>query len=763
MALARAALVVAAAVMLLAPQTAGATSPPGYGQQNSMIFSTQNQSSSGSGSATFTGSQFAIIPYEFWSGSASGGGTWSPCIPVVGCLGTYGAEGSAAGTAGIGMTGYTSSNSGSVNVTYPMQATVHVEPRSGDYVTIDTGWQTSGSPSMSATPMYGQFWVDWTMNLSANVNGEVCVVECAGGGFSTNVGFTNLPLIPEGLVSSSTQLPLGPLVNAALGCGTRLVGPCPPATFNGYVNFPTPDYGTSSASAINGNANQQQVSQSGSDQFLNLGVNAAALLCYYARCTVPLTGQIGEFPFSITGTLLYLGPNISLTYNNDLSFLPKPQITLSLGQSFGYTVLDNGNQVSQGNGSIVTVPVGDSIKLYAPQGQSPVVSELYQMNNQFTSADSLSSAVTIDMWLLELSFGGTSLGPVVSFPSINVASGTTPAGGGSWQLGGFNTATSSFVLDLTPPTINSSMPSANAYGWYNYVPTVNFTCTDGQTGSGVYSCPGAYTFSANQQGQSTTVQSMDNAGNVSSDTVSGINVDTTPPSIVGWEPTAAPDQYGWYNKPVTITLNCTDNLSGVQSCTPVVFNQQGANQSKTGTAIDYAGNVTTVTVNNLGSSVGNGNQAINIDWTPPTVYFLNNNGTYTIADVVNIGCGASDSLSGVASVSCPTIQGPGYNFNLGENTYSASATDKADNIGTGSTSFNVVVTAPSLVTVTNGFTKAAGVNQAIAQKLAGDVVGNNVLMFLHDVSKMEANGQITQKQASLLLEFATNLLGQEIK
>lgn len=757
-----------------------------------MTFSSSDQSIWGPGGASTTVNSFAIVPLQQWGGSASGGNVTSACL--FGWCTYWGAQGSISANASFGVQGYTELSNGGVYVTYPMQANINVQPRSGNYIDIQTSWNTantptntqgttcyttsnpSSGPTMCAYGMEGQFWANWTMNFGFNVSGEVCVGGCVGGSFGTQLGFTNAPLIPQNVISTSAGvIPLGLILNKIFGCGTinqndpALPPPCPAQTFQGSAGFPSVNSWGVSQTSINGNSNQQQMTASGTDPFLKLGINAAALMCYYAGCPIPLTGQIGTSPFSISGTLLFLGPEISLSENQSLNFTPQPDVTLDFGQAFQWTDLQTGQT---GNSQTATFPVGDTLQLYAPQGTAnPQVTEVYNMNNTFSLNSNLQAALGLEGYLLELGIGPFSLGPVYTFSNGVTNSIKFPQipfyPNGSWTLGGFNTSSSSFYLDLTPPTITANVPAPNAYGWYNAPVTVSFACNDGTTGSGVASCPGSYTFTnTNAAGQSTTVTSQDNAGNTSTKTVSGINIDSTPPTITGG-PTVAANQFGWYNQPVTIAFTCTDALSGVASCAPIVLTQQGANQSATGTGTDKAGNSATYTVT-----------GINIDFTPPTITFTNNQGTYTIADTVNIGCSASDPVDGVTSttetgvttntptnpapntLSCPSIQGPAYSFNLGQNVVTASSTDMAGNTGTGSTTFTTIVTAPSLLAVTNEFMQNAGVSQQTAGQLAEDIVNNNTLQFIHDVAKLEGNGMIDPTQANLLLQFGTNLLSQ---
>jgi hypothetical protein len=101
----------------------------------------------------------------------------------------------------------------------------------------------------------------------------------------------------------------------------------------------------------------------------------------------------------------------------------------------------------------------------------------------------------------------------------------------------------------------------------------------------------------------------DLAGNEASATVSGINIDKTPPVITG-SADREPNDAGWYNAPVTVQFGCTDALSGIANCesTPLAITTEGAGLARKGTAVDAAGNHATASVSD-----------INIDWTAPSV------------------------------------------------------------------------------------------------------------------------------------------------
>ncbi len=96
----------------------------------------------------------------------------------------------------------------------------------------------------------------------------------------------------------------------------------------------------------------------------------------------------------------------------------------------------------------------------------------------------------------------------------NVASATSPV----------------LSIDKTPPQIaGSRSPLANAAGWNNTPVTVSFTCADAL--SGIEACSGPTTLFGEGANQSQDGLARDRAGNTASATVSGINIDLTPPVV----------------------------------------------------------------------------------------------------------------------------------------------------------------------------------------------------------------------------------------
>jgi hypothetical protein len=192
---------------------------------------------------------------------------------------------------------------------------------------------------------------------------------------------------------------------------------------------------------------------------------------------------------------------------------------------------------------------------------------------------------------------------------------------------------------------------------------------------------------------------------ISSDLSCNAPSDTTPPTIVGSRSPGA-NVHGWNNTDVTASFVCEDLESGIVSCTaPVTLSGEGAGQSVMGQAVNGVGLSASTTVSD-----------INIDKTAPSVTF-SGTGTYSVADTVNVTCSANDSLSGIASSTCSDVSGPAYTF-VGTHSVSASAPDKADNVGSGSGSFTVEVTTEGLCDLMGQFSSSHLITKITCAKLA---------------------------------------------
>ncbi len=127
----------------------------------------------------------------------------------------------------------------------------------------------------------------------------------------------------------------------------------------------------------------------------------------------------------------------------------------------------------------------------------------------------------------------------VSDVAGNVASAASPA----------------ISIDKTPPQIaGSRSPLANAAGWNNTPVTVSFDCADAL--SGVEACSGPATLSGEGANQSQEGVARDRAGNTASATVSGINIDLTPPVVAcsNSAPLVWPPNHGLVNIQTTVEV-----------------------------------------------------------------------------------------------------------------------------------------------------------------------------------------------------------------
>ena len=118
-------------------------------------------------------------------------------------------------------------------------------------------------------------------------------------------------------------------------------------------------------------------------------------------------------------------------------------------------------------------------------------------------------------------------------------------------------------LDKTPPTITGARtPTANANGWNNSTVTVSFQCADTLSGLAAGSPPAPTILSREGAGQSVSGTCTDVAGNSVTSTVSGINIDKTPPTVAC---SASPNTLWPPNNklmPVNVPVTVADSLSG---------------------------------------------------------------------------------------------------------------------------------------------------------------------------------------------------------
>jgi len=259
------------------------------------------------------------------------------------------------------------------------------------------------------------------------------------------------------------------------------------------------------------------------------------------------------------------------------------------------------------------------------------------------------------------------------------------------------------VLDTTPPVSSASVsPSPNGNGWNNTNVNVTLNSTDSGLGaSGVkqiaYSTAGAQSigstvmpgasasFTISTQGITTvTYFGTDNAGNVETPKTVIVQIDETPPSILGSH-TPPPNANGWNNSNVTVSFTCADSLSGLAAGSPpipTVLSTESAGQSVSGVCQDLAGNIAGATVS-----------GINIDKTSPVpaISAPISGATYTANQLVNAAFACTDGLSGV--LTCIGTDPNGSKIDTSPNgvstpkTFNVTSTDKAGNLASQSVNY----------------------------------------------------------------------------
>ena len=218
-----------------------------------------------------------------------------------------------------------------------------------------------------------------------------------------------------------------------------------------------------------------------------------------------------------------------------------------------------------------------------------------------------------------------------------------------------------------------------------------------------------------------------------------------------------PNVAGWNHTNISVTWNVQDPETGIAAssgCSTTSFVTETASTILTCSATNGVG---------LSSSAS---ITLMIDKSAPTVTFANHPSTYLVDQQVDIACVAIDVLSGIASTTCQNIHGPAYSFNLlpSHNTFSASATDRADNTGNGSTSFDVKVTCGSLGNLTLRFLTNKSLGQSAQSKLNAICAAANprvktraIQAYIQFVQFEQARHELTANQATILIRLARAL------
>src|SRR5207245_2005192 len=250
-------------------------------------------------------------------------------------------------------------------------------------------------------------------------------------------------------------------------------------------------------------------------------------------------------------------------------------------------------------------------------------------------------------------------------------------------------------IDKSRPGVSAVVsPPANAVGWNNADVRVSFTCTDG--GSGIARCPDPVTVSTEGAGLVVGGTAVDIAGNQDSVSVT-LNIAKSRPgvsAVVSPQPNAA----ARHDALARVSFTCTDAISGIARCPdPVTVSTEGAGQVVSGTAVDVAGNQSSVSVT---LNIDKSRPAVSAVVSPPA-----NAGGWNNTDVrVSFAC--TDAISGIARCPDPvtvSTEGAGQ-------VVSGTAVDIAGNQSSVSVTLNIDKSRPGVSAVVSPPPNAAGWN-----------------------------------------------------
>jgi hypothetical protein len=181
-----------------------------------------------------------------------------------------------------------------------------------------------------------------------------------------------------------------------------------------------------------------------------------------------------------------------------------------------------------------------------------------------------------------------------------------------------------------------------------------------------------------------------NHASASSATLNGIVVDLTAPS----SPTATPDRdpdftatdgTEWYGDHVDVTFGASSDPlladgsagSGVSFVTPVQTLDTSGGHTVSGSATDFAGNVSAAT-----------DATFHVDADPPSVSFIACPGSVVLGSAISLGWTASDADSGLSSPGSGALAVD--TSTIGTRALTASATDNVGHTATASCSLDVI-------------------------------------------------------------------------
>lgn len=324
-----------------------------------------------------------------------------------------------------------------------------------------------------------------------------------------------------------------------------------------------------------------------------------------------------------------------------------------------------------------------------------------------------------------------------------------------WQDTSFeipDRAVRGLVCDTAPPAIAPTITgTAGANGWYTSDVTVHWTVTPGA--SGVSSASGCDDASVTQDtdGVSFTCTATSGAGIKGEQTVT-IKRDAKAPVVSDAIVSGPIGSNGWYTGDVNVSWNTSYGVSGAGAstgCAATTLTSDTGAQTFTCHAVSGAGLSTTKSV------------TVKRDATKPAITFAAG-GTYTVDQNISAVCSATDAISGVASSNCASFSGSAYNFNVGVNNVTATATDNAGNLNSAAGSFTVTLTTDGVTSLIARMVRGTGQKTLLNRmKNIEDKVSKHspsldsqIKNFLKELDRARADGDVSAADAAVLGRLA---------
>ena len=218
--------------------------------------------------------------------------------------------------------------------------------------------------------------------------------------------------------------------------------------------------------------------------------------------------------------------------------------------------------------------------------------------------------------------------------------------------------------------------------------------------------------------------------------------DTTPPVITP-NVAGALGQNGWYTSDVAISWDVSDPDSPILSstgCEAALLTEDTTGTTYTCSATSEGGTATVSYV-------------VQRDATAPSVGYNEAPARFGVDAAIFYSCNISEATSGLASVTCNSVTGTdAYDFNVGENVLTSTATDNAGSTGSGSVTFTVVVDAAGMSALVDRFVTS----ERVARGLKRHLNAGHVDQFVRAVNR-ESGDTIAPDDAATLVRLAPYL------